>query len=408
MSTTLAPELRLHEAAAPSGTTGPIQADGTVLVHIIRPCVGKGKGRHVYEADMLAKHGGHFTGWPMMVDHESPEAQRRAGGLPPSVWRIGGEILESWWDPNVPAEGRFGQGAIVGRVRPAPMIAELIEAFPRLVQTSINTHATGVRPTTKEGRPAYLVEGFASEGTVDWVTKAGAGGKVVQLMEAYYEDLDEDDDNELRPAVAEALINPAPEHGEEDDVKPEEIREAVHTELRSDDVQDLIRETVQEAVQETIAAVLPQAIGRAAEVIEAQATQATRRENRNMRLARRAVELIEAAKLPAAFQSDVSDRFREVDLDDDTDESGAVLKTAEAKLEEAVTNELSRARKLMESVNPTAVTGAGGGGEFAFANGGMPQPTPSWEHELAEAGIDPAQAWGVKLQENETTETAAA
>ena len=98
--------------------------------------------------------------------------------------------MESYWDGNVPADESkgFGQGAVVGWSLPTPFIRDLAENDPELVEASISANATGVQPTMRDGRRAWLVEGIEDHGSVDWVTEAGAGGRVVQLMEAAYKE----------------------------------------------------------------------------------------------------------------------------------------------------------------------------------------------------------------------------
>lgn len=174
-------ELHIREAATlVEGGSG----DGTFLIHVIRPCVGKGRGSHLYEADMLARDAGVFAGWKMYLDHEDPKARAQRSGLPRSVRELGGRVVESWWDPNVPAEGRFGQGAVMGRVKATPFVRELVENDPEIVGVSINARATAVRPVTRGGQRVNLVEGIAPGGSVDWVTEIGAGGRVASLREA--------------------------------------------------------------------------------------------------------------------------------------------------------------------------------------------------------------------------------
>lgn len=188
------------------------QGDGVFLVEVMRPCVGRGKGRHLYEASMLQDNAHKFAGWKMYVDHQSESARRAAGGLPRSVRDYGGRIVESYWDASVPAEGRFGAGAVMGKVRPAPFVNELLEHDPGALDVSINARATSVRPVDAEGGRAWLVEGIEDRGTVDWVTEGGAGGgKVRALLEAMSEDPEEAekemletmDDNELRAYLRE-------------------------------------------------------------------------------------------------------------------------------------------------------------------------------------------------------------
>jgi hypothetical protein len=159
-----------------------------IVLDLIRPCVGKGKGKHLYSAPMLEGNADKFEGWKMYLNHLSEAARRALGGLPRDVRDLGGLVQESWWNPDVPAEGRFGKGAVQGVVTPVPLIRELHAVDPRLVECSINATATGVKPGRVNGEKVWIVEGIESKGSVDWVTEAGAGGRVASIMEAMIED----------------------------------------------------------------------------------------------------------------------------------------------------------------------------------------------------------------------------
>jgi hypothetical protein len=186
------PNLAISEAVASKPLA--VDEDGNVLIHMIRPCVGRGKGRHVYEAAMLEANATKFSGWRMYVNHQTQAERKAKAGLPRDVEQMGGRVLESYWDPSVPADGRFGQGAVVGKVRPVPRVRDLIDNDPDLLEASINATATSVRPVTKDGQRAWLVEGIEDKGTVDWVSESGAGGKVVStLLEAAYGTRDEEE-----------------------------------------------------------------------------------------------------------------------------------------------------------------------------------------------------------------------
>jgi hypothetical protein len=205
------PDLQLRESATLA--EGAVQPDGTLLMHLLRPCIGRGRGAHLYEASMLQRDAGVMAGWRMFVDHLSPEAQRKAGGMPRSVRDLGGRVIESWWDGTVPADPKkgFGRGAVMGKVRPVKFVREMVEDDPEIVESSINATATGVKPVVRDGRRVLLVEGIAPKGSVDWVTEAGAGGRVVSLMEAAYGSPDDEEaalleamtDEEFRAYVAE-------------------------------------------------------------------------------------------------------------------------------------------------------------------------------------------------------------
>lgn len=168
---------------------GAVQPDGSVLLDLIRPCVGRGRGKHLYTAAMLEANADKFSGWKMYLNHLSEAARRALGGLPRDVREVGGIVDEAWWDPSVPASGRFGQGSVVGRVKPINLVKDLIALDPRLVECSINASATGVKPGKVGNDQVWVVEGISNDppGSVDWVTEAGAGGQVRALMESVYE-----------------------------------------------------------------------------------------------------------------------------------------------------------------------------------------------------------------------------
>jgi hypothetical protein len=223
---------------------GALQPDGTIILDLIRPCVGKGRGRHLYTASMLQENAHKLAGWRMYVDHLSDEARRRLQGLPRSVRDLGGRVMESWWDGSVPADPSkgFGQGAVRGRAMPTPFIRELVENDPEIVQCSLNSHATGVKPIMEKGQRVWMVEGIEDKGSVDWVTEAGAGGRVVALMESAY-DADEDQEATLlesltdkefvdyvrdtRPDLMLALQEQAASDGDDDEAQDEAEFEAL-------------------------------------------------------------------------------------------------------------------------------------------------------------------------------------
>jgi hypothetical protein len=204
-------------------TESAVQEDGSILMHLIRPFVGKGRGKHLYEAKMLERDASKMAGWKMFKNHEPPEDRRKRGGLPRPVQDLGGIVLESWWDGDVAAQGRFGQGAIMGRVKPTEDITALAKIHPALVEASINTTATGVQQVRRDGQMVNLVEGISDEGSVDWVTEGGAGGRIAQqILEAVFDDDSGDPDltamtdeqlaeyvAKRRPAVLEALAEAA-------------------------------------------------------------------------------------------------------------------------------------------------------------------------------------------------------
>jgi hypothetical protein len=138
---------------------------------------------------MLEEAAPTFAGWKMFLNHLSPEAKKAAAGLPRDIRDTGGIVQEAGGTGRAAERRRrHGQGAVVGMVRPVKFIRELIDDDPALAEASISASATGVRQVTHEGQRCWLVEGINPRGSVDWVTEAGAGGRIVPMLEEAYAD----------------------------------------------------------------------------------------------------------------------------------------------------------------------------------------------------------------------------
>jgi hypothetical protein len=414
--------LRLSETVTLN--EGALQPDGTVVLDLLRPCTGRGRGRHLYKAEMLRENAHKLSGWKMFVDHESEEARRKAGGLPRSIRDIGGRIIESFWNPNVPADRTkgFGEGAVQGKVRPTRFVRELIEDDPELVECSINSNATGVKPGVDEGgQRVWIVEGIQDRGSVDWVTEAGAGGKVASLMESVYNDQhaeedavlesmsdeevrryiererpelleamndDDGDDDEMENLIKKFTANGMPraaaekaarkalrkkgkglsesdDHDEGDAVEltAEALREALDTDEGRDVLLGLIREQAQDDLRSLVEAALDEE----RDLIRREAQAHADRQNELRDMRDFAHERIVASKLPDKFADGAKSRFALVegvptdDLDqiDDVDDDGEVTKSASEKLTEAVDAVIAEQRELVGSIRPAQVRGQG-------------------------------------------------
>jgi hypothetical protein len=429
-----------------------------VPLHILRPCLGKGRGRHVYEADMLQENAHKFSGWRQYIDHLSPEARKAAKGLPRSIRDLGGRIVESYWDPAVPPDESkgFGQGAVVGWSLPTPFIRELAGNDPELVEASISANATGVQPTMRDGRRAWLVEGIEDHGSVDWVTEAGAGGRVVQLMEAAYKEdgmslLESMTDEEfvayveeVRPHLLAEQTDAADEAEDAADSGDDELAEMVaklkkrNPKLSDKQAQALAKQALskessasstQEAnTEETDMGVTPEALqealhsedfqGSLKTLVEAaiaderELIRAEARADADRQLALRdmrdaAHRQIAEAKLPEAFAKGTRSLYEitddgptpALDIVDDVDDDGKVTKKAAEKLTESVATAIGEQHDLLAAANPTKVRGQGVGApaKRSEGEGGDEPPKPGegtlYGAVLQEAGVDPATAW---------------
>jgi hypothetical protein len=136
-----------------------------------------------------------FEGAKMYADHLAPEAQKALAGMPRSVRDVMGRIVETAYlapgETHVAEDGGESMGTndsnvavIRGRASIAqPWLYELVEHDPELIGVSIN--ARGSSKTGKvNGRSAKMVEAISRVASVDWVTEAGAGGRVKALVEA--------------------------------------------------------------------------------------------------------------------------------------------------------------------------------------------------------------------------------
>lgn len=438
-------------ADAPEATSGDLKIsestvvqegvadDGTVLMHLIRPCVGRGRGKHLYKAEMLEANAGVFAGWKMYLNHLSDQARRALGGLPRDIRDTGGIVEESYWDPDVPADGRFGKGAVVGKVKPVPLVQELLRVDPRLVEASINATATSCKPGKVGSERVWIVEGIEEKGSVDWVTEAGAGGRVASIMEALIDDgsavagvLESLDNGTIlawvvqhRPELAEALKGKKPpegsaeeESGESDDeevaeeakkllksgkaktqkqaemlarnalkakkvsesaegdgvaeITPEALTEA----LTSDEGKAAIAEAIAPAVRDAVksldlgtevVSLVEARLEESTEVIRAEAAARADRRNELRDMRDLAHRKIDESKLSPLLKQRTKAQFdlvegtptSDLNLVDDEDESGKVVKSAMDKLDEAVAGEIRDGLAVMAEIKPTRVVEQG-------------------------------------------------
>lgn len=444
--------ITLTESVAPGSTI--FDEDGCVPIHIMRPCVGRGKGSHLYEADMLERNAGNFAGWKMYVDHESEQARKAAGGLPRKTRDLGGRIIESFWDGSVPADPArgFGQGAVIGRAKPVRYIRELIEDDPEILEASIAASATGVRPVVRNGQRVWLVEGIENKGSVDWVTEAGAGGRVAALIEAAVED--QHDALLLESMTDEDFLAIAEERGlrlAEADSKPSEkkcpncghkvesgthkncekcgasMKKLAEAETDEGDDMPITPEDLQEALAENpealvgalaksaeaqlfISSLVEAAMEEERESIKAEVKADGDRRVQLTQFAAAAEKQISESKLPESWKADLVGKFRleesgsptaALDVVDDVDDSGEVTKTAAEKLTEAVEAEIKRERDRLAEASATRVRGQGTsatteikeGAETAPATPGSTEDKPEWARYLQEAGVDTDRAY---------------
>lgn len=175
--------------------------DGTVQVAIIRPCVSRGKRLRglppIYEPSMLGRNAGVFESWHMWMGHlteamresiEEMEELLREAALNRNIARdLGGRVLETWFDPEYRGKDDdslgYRPGSVMGRVIPYPASRAILECDPEGLHVSIAAWPTSAKKAVASWDPkaaGMAIEGFrrTPQGSVDWVLRGGAGGRV--------------------------------------------------------------------------------------------------------------------------------------------------------------------------------------------------------------------------------------
>lgn len=150
-----------------------VGTDGTVPVVIIKAGWGNKRDNHYYPAKMLERDYRVFEGNKMYIDHPTPaEAKARPER---SLKDLGGYITKV----HGVVEGELlGTAKIV-----QPWLRELVEEAPEAVALSIRADGV-VRKGTVGGRAGNIVESIPRSHSVDFVTQAGAGGRIASLYES--------------------------------------------------------------------------------------------------------------------------------------------------------------------------------------------------------------------------------
>ncbi|MBU0846846.1 hypothetical protein KKH23_06605, partial [Patescibacteria group bacterium] len=173
-------EAELCESIAGTVSLGEAQAAVgdplTMRVQLIKPGWGNQKDNHFYPAEMLKRDARVFVGAKMFeTDHKPSETNNR-------TWVSTITDILGFSDAGAPvAEVVVHSPDFAQRARNLAA-AELLEKL------ECSIRATGRTKPHQEGeRKGYAVEAITSAKSVDWVTKAGAGGKAINIMEGEQE-----------------------------------------------------------------------------------------------------------------------------------------------------------------------------------------------------------------------------
>lgn len=187
-------------------------------VQIIRPGWGNARDNHFYPREMLERDAGRFVGAKMFeTDHKAEEKSTR-----------------TWVSTVKEIAGFTADGAPIARVVVHdPGFAERVRnlsAAGLLEKMECSILANGqAKPFEQAGRKGKVVDSITEVSSVDWVTRAGAGGHAMALAESAAGGLDEGGEQFI-PAqpepvsteTAEAEPEPVTIHEQE----PEQVTEA--------------------------------------------------------------------------------------------------------------------------------------------------------------------------------------
>lgn len=181
----------LSEGAAPDNGQGPL----TMLVNLIEPGFGNTKDGHYYPRETLRKSAGAFVGAKMFeTDHKADEKNNR-------TWVSTVRAITGFSDTGAPvAEVVVHDPGFAARVRN-------LDKADMLGKLACSIFADGViKPGTVDGKAARIVSEIMASPLpdVDWVTRAGAGGRAVSLMESDEMEAVNMEDKEKKEDVSES------------------------------------------------------------------------------------------------------------------------------------------------------------------------------------------------------------
>ncbi len=210
--------------------TGPLHA----IVRVIKPGWGNKKHNHYYPKDVLEKDAYQFIGAKMFeTDHRPQEKSTRT------------------WVSTVEDIVGFDEGAPLAKVAVHDAgFAERLQNLNKLgmlekMECSIYANGLAKGGFKLNGREGKQVESITSVSSVDWVTRAGAGGAAVSLMENDEElnmnkELEEKQEDEVQEEVQEEQES-AEEQVEEVEIQEQEEEQPELLEVSA--VKDILSET---------------------------------------------------------------------------------------------------------------------------------------------------------------------
>lgn len=166
---------RLIETTPLSEAGGSLSTTGRMKVHAITAGLGSSGYYSPEVIEAAATDGLIAKGTPLFLDH--PSASDRHERPERSVKDIAAVFTEAaTYDPDAQA--------LVGEIQVFAPYRDLLTEMAPYIGLSISGSATDVTEGEHDGRRVPIIEGLAAIDSVDWVTRAGRGGKVVELIES--------------------------------------------------------------------------------------------------------------------------------------------------------------------------------------------------------------------------------
>lgn len=178
---TAAPEQEAHQLRESVGGASIValgesvgQASGPLVmtIKLLEPGPGNREDRHYYKADMLRKYAGVFAGAKMYeTDHKEGEYSNR-------TWVSTVRRISGWTETGAPlAEVVVHAPDFAERVRNLAQ-AGLLDKLESSIRAIGQAHEAVI-----EGKNYKVVDRIDDALSVDWVTRAGAGGRAISVDE---------------------------------------------------------------------------------------------------------------------------------------------------------------------------------------------------------------------------------
>lgn len=327
-----------------------IAADGTIPLKIIQPGWGSSGyySREVLQRDVPKVFP---SGTHMYWNHQTPseESQRPEGDLR----NLAAVLTETpeWRESGVYGPGMYAKAKPFGEYRKA------IEELAPHIGVSIRAFGSAVKGEA-EGRKGRIISELSAGRSVDFVTKPGAGGRVLELFES------------ARPGANPALTEEAHDMADEQKMQEAEARvAAAETKLAEAEAKLAERDAELSGLKESVSAL--------------QAEIAALREKELLGKAREIVDgKLAEAKLPDVTKA----RLRAALTANPPIAEGAIDEDAYGV---AITAAIDEAEAEVAAIRGSGVKGMGPGQP---QESGTQQVVESWKHHYMSQGKSPEEA----------------